>query len=168
MPKYKSGREWTPRQSRLHRQKPETAEPDLYEENSILELISMGAPLTDTLNKLCAAVDFQIGNVVSVIMPAESPKGDLAVIARSAQVHGLHVFWSGNIQLWDKIPCGYFEMYSSNTRAPNPFELHLIQRATHLAALAMQRHNSEKKFETLSAAWKHAPRSRSQDEPELI
>ena len=53
---------------------------DLLRENSILELISSGAPLPDVLNKLCTAVDLQIGNVVSVILPAAKTENDLQTL----------------------------------------------------------------------------------------
>jgi hypothetical protein len=37
------------------------------EERQILELISLDAPLPGILNRLCAAIDVQIGNVVSLV-----------------------------------------------------------------------------------------------------
>jgi hypothetical protein len=80
-----------------HRQYPGKKGTLLRGEDSILELISMGAPLPGVLNKLCAAIDLQIGNVVSVILPADDQEHDLHSITRSALQFGLHVFWSASI-----------------------------------------------------------------------
>lgn len=138
---------------------------DLAGENGICELISLGAALPVVLNKLCSAIDLQIGNVVSVILLADDQKLDLQTIARSALTYGLHVFWSTSISLPEDNLLGCFEMYSCVSRTPTPFELQLIQRVTHLAALAIRRHHGQEEFESLSSDWKAALRRHSQEGP---
>jgi hypothetical protein len=123
-------------------------------EKSILELISMGAPLPGVLNRLCAAIDLQIGNVVSVILPADGQ--ELHIATHSAVQFGLQVFWSASIPLRNEEVLGSLQMYCCVSRPPTPFELQLIERVTHLAALAIQRHNDEEDFETFSRDWTSA------------
>jgi hypothetical protein len=127
-------------------------------EKSILELISMGAPLPKVLDKLCAAIDLQIGNVVSVILPADDQEHDLCTITQSALQFGLHVFWSASIPLRNEDVLGSLQMFCCVSRSPTPFELRLIERVTHLAALAIQRHNDEEDFERLFRNWMNALR----------
>jgi hypothetical protein len=153
---------WSLRQPSVHRFRPRKKQSGLHGENGILELISMGAPLADILNRLCAAVDLQIGNVVSVILLANAPAHDPQTIARSALKYGLSVFWTARIPAASNTLLATFEMYCCGSRAPTPAELQLIQRVTHLAALAIRRENGEQDFESLSSDWKellegHAP-----------
>lgn len=152
---------WMPNQSSLHRQGSDKKETLLRGEKSILELISMGASLPGVLNKLCAAIDLQIGNVVSVILPADDQ--ELHTITHSAVQFGLHVFWSASIPLRNEDVLGFLQMYCCVSRCPTPFELRLIERATHLAALAIQRHNDEEDFESFSRNWTSALRRGSYD-----
>ena len=58
-------------------------------ENGILELISMGTPLPEILNRLCVAVDLQIANLVSVITLADNQAHDLPTITECAARFGL-------------------------------------------------------------------------------
>jgi hypothetical protein len=122
-------------------------------ENGILELISMGAPLPGVLNRLCGAVDLQIANLVSVITLADDQAHDLPTTIERAARFGLHVFWSASIPLRDEAPLGWLEMYSCVSRDPVPIELQLIERVTHLAALAIQRHNHGEDFQSPSSNW---------------
>jgi hypothetical protein len=142
---------WTPNQSSLHRQGSGKKETLLRGEASILELISMHAPLPAVLNRLCAAIDLQIGNVVSVILPADDQ--ELHKITQNAWQSGLHVFWSASIPLRDEGVLGSLQMYCCVSRGPTAFELLLIERVTHLAALAIRRHNDEEDFERFSWNW---------------
>jgi hypothetical protein len=152
-----------PNQSLLHRQFSGRKETLLRGENSILESISMGAPLPEVLNKLCAAIDLQIANLVSVITLADDQEHDLPVITERAVRFGLHVFWSASIPLRNEVALGWLEMYCCVSRGPTPFELQLIGRVTHLAALAIQRHNDEEDFESLSRVWTPADRRGSHE-----
>jgi hypothetical protein len=149
---------WTANQPLLHQQFSGRKETLLRGENCILELISIGAPLPVVLNKLCAAIDLQIANLVSVITMPDDQGHDLPTITQRAVRFGLHVFWSASIPLRDEDVLGWLEMYCCISRAPTPFELRLIERVTHLAALAIQRRNDEKDLESLSRNWTRAPR----------
>ncbi len=149
---------WAPSGLRCIGNAPAKKETLLRGENGILELISMGEPLPGVLNKLCAAIDLQIGNVVSVILPADDQEHDLHTITHSALQFGLHVFWSASIPLLHQDVLGSLEMYCCVSRSPTPFELQLIERVTHLAALAMRRHNDEGDFESFSRNWANALR----------
>jgi hypothetical protein len=141
----------------LRRQSSGRQETLLRGEKSILELISMGAPLPGVLNRLCAAIDLQIGNVVSVILPADNQ--ELHAVTNKAVQFGLQVFWSGSILLRNEDVLGSLQMYCCVSRPPTPFELQLIERVTHLAALAIQRHNDEEVFERFSKDWTGTRRS---------
>ena len=132
-------------------------------EKSILELISMGAPLPGVLNKLCAAIDLQIGNVVSVIMSADDQEHELEAITGRALQFGLHVFWSASIPLRNEDVLGSLQMYCCVSRSPVPLELQLIERATHLAALAIRSHNGEEDSASLSKNWTNAPQRDSRE-----
>ena len=127
------------------------------EKRGILELISMDAPIPGVLNKLCAAISLQIGEVVSVILPTDEQ--DLHTITQNVMQFGLHVFWSANVPLRNEDVLGTFQMYCCVPRSPTPFELQLIERVTHLAALAIRRHNDEEDFERFSRDWMSARRN---------
>lgn len=110
----------------------------LRAEEQILQSISTGAPLPKVLGGICAALDCQIGNVVSFVsLPADS--GDLATIARSAQLFDLHAFCSEGVFAENDELLGTLEMYCCVSRKPTASELQLIERAKFLAAIAIQR-----------------------------
>jgi hypothetical protein len=135
--------------------------PLLCAEKSILELISMGAPLPGVLNNLCAALDLQIGNVVSVILPADDQ--DLPTITGNALQFGLHVFWSASIPLRNEDVLGSLQMYCCVSRSPIRAELQLIERVTYLAALAIRHNNNQEDVESLSKNWTEAPQRNSHE-----
>jgi hypothetical protein len=126
----------------------------LQGEESILESISSDAPLPAVLNKLCVAIDLQIGNMISVILAGEDH--DLRATTENALQFGLHVFWSACIPLRDEQVLGSFQMFSCASRSPSPFELQLIERVTHLAGVAIRRHNAQDDFATFSSHGSHA------------
>jgi hypothetical protein len=111
-------------------------------ERHILELISLGAPLPVILNKLCAAIDVRIGNVVSLVLLP-----DLCSPGQSAMHMGLSVFSSTSILSHDETLLGTLEIYSCDPRGPAPHEDRLIERMIHLAAIALQRHGDGPNFE---------------------
>ena len=141
MSEYRPCAKSAPNSSLLCRRSSGRKETLLRGENDILELISMGAPLSRVLNRLCGAVDLQIGNLVSVITLADDEAHHFPTITECAARFGLHVFWSASIPLRDEAPLGWLEMYSCVSRNPVLLELQLIDRVTHLAVLAIQRHN---------------------------
>lgn len=127
----------------------------LVAERHILELISLGAPLPGILNRLCAAIDIQIGDVVSLVLLPDREENRLWSIAQSAWQMGLHMFDSVDILGRDMTLLGRLEIYGCDPRLPTGDEYQLIERAVHLAAIALQRHDDHGDFES--------PSSRSND-----
>src|ERR1700730_448217 len=148
---------WAPTRISLRRQFSGKKGALLPGEKSILELISMGAPLPGVLNRLCGAIDLQIGNVVSVILPADGQ--ELHTVTRRAVQFGLKVLWSASIPLRNENVLGSLQVYCCVRRSPTPFEVQLIERVTRLAALAIQRHNGEQEFEKFLRDWTSARRN---------
>jgi hypothetical protein len=116
-------------------------------ERHILELISLGAPLSVILNKLCVAIDVQIGNVVSLVLLPDGQEDHLPYPSQSAVQMGLSLFSSTSILSCDEALLGRLEIYSCDPRGPTPQEYRLIDRIIHLAAIALQRHEDEANFE---------------------
>jgi hypothetical protein len=140
---------------------------DLLGERSILELISTEAPLAEILNNLCTAIDLQLGNIVSVMLLPDDTERDFKTIAHGALQFGLHLYWSADIALGDEDVLGSFEMYCCVPRTPTAFELRLIQRATHMAALAIRRYHGDEDLSGARSAWKRALERRSIETPLL-
>ncbi len=113
----------------------------LRTEEQLLQSISSHASLPKVLNEICSALDFQIGNVVSLItLPGDDPS-DLAAIAMNAARFGLHTFCSEDVAVESDELLGFLEMYCSVPRDPTAEEVQLIERAKCLAAIAIKRHN---------------------------
>jgi hypothetical protein len=108
-------------------------------ERHVLELISLGAPLQWILNKLCDAINVQIGNVVSLVLLPDGEGNSICSITRSATQFSLNLFSSTSIRARDKSLLGVFEIYCCDQRHPTPQEAQIIRRVIHLAALALQR-----------------------------
>lgn len=123
-------------------------------ESRILELISLGAPLPGTLDKLCAAMDYQIGDVVSLVSVSDREENDLYSITQSAMQFGLNVFSSTRILSRDRILLGTLQIYCCDQRRPTPHEDHLIERVTYLALVALQRYKDTEDFENSSRRWR--------------
>ena len=116
----------------------------LRAEEEILRAISVRAPLSELLNRICAALDCQIGNVVSLIsLPGEDATA-LAALAENAQLFGLYTFCSVDVVDGGREPLGSLETYSCIPRRPSLDEFQLIERATRLAATAIKLHNDAK------------------------
>lgn len=113
-------------------------------ERHILELISLGSPLSAILNTLCATIDWTIGSAVSLILLPNEQERDLHLIAQSAGDFGLHKFCSAAILSDREDLLGTLEILCCNPRSPTANELQIIERVKHLAAVAMQsRHGGE-------------------------
>jgi hypothetical protein len=110
-------------------------------EKRLLQLISTRAPLAKVLNEICSALDFQIGNVVSLFSLPGYDASELAAIAMNAALFGLHTFCSEDIVAEDGETLGFLEMYSGVLRCPSASEFELIERAKRLAAIAIKRDN---------------------------
>lgn len=111
----------------------------LETEEQILRSISVRAPVPEILNKICTALDCQIGNMVSLISLPEDDVASIAEIARNAALFGLHIFASAGIFSAGGGEIGSVEMYCCTPRNPSSHELQLIERAACLAAIAMER-----------------------------
>jgi hypothetical protein len=118
----------------------------LLREKQIVELISLGAPLPGILNKLCTAIDIQIGNVVSLVLLPDDQDNALLSIIRLATECGLIVFSSRNILSSDRSLLGTLQIYCCDQRHPTPHEAQLITRVVHLAAVALQGHEDAVQF----------------------
>jgi hypothetical protein len=112
-------------------------------ESSLLDLISTDAPLTEVLNKICAALDVQMGNVVSLVLCADADEHFTHTIAQSAKQFGLFVFSCSAILSVSEDLLGTLEVYCCFRGNPTPSESNLIEQAAHLAALAIQCHHHQ-------------------------
>jgi hypothetical protein len=111
---------------------------ELVGEEHILELISLGASLPGILNRLCTAIDVQIGNVVSLVVLPAGEENQVGPLTKSAMQLGLNVFSSTGILARDKSLLGTFQIYCCDQRCPTRKEFQLIARVVQLVALALQ------------------------------
>lgn len=126
-------------QGRIHRRRADDITCGfLKAEEQILQEIFTRVPLPRVLNRICCALDCQIGNVVSLIsLPGHDPS-ELAEIARNAALFGLHSFCSTDlVGEWDE-RLGALNIYGCTPRSPSLHESELIERARCLAALAIK------------------------------
>jgi hypothetical protein len=158
---------WASRRSPLTGRGTSKKRTDLLGEKNIMDLISMGAPLPEVLNNVCTAIDLQIGNIVSVVLLPDDPECDFKTIARGALQFGLCLYWSADIPFQDDRVLGSFEMYCCVPRTPTASELKLIQRATHLAALAIRRYHGDEDRGSDSREWKRAQGRRSDEAAQM-
>jgi hypothetical protein len=113
----------------------------LRAEEQLLQSNSSHTALPKVLNEICRALDCQIGNVVSLItLPGDDPS-ELAAVAMNAAYFGLHTFCSEGVAAENDELLGFLEMYCSVPRNLTDEEVHLIERAKCLAAIAIKRHN---------------------------
>ena len=113
----------------------------LRAEEQLLQSISARVPLLEVLDRICSAINSQIGNMVSLISLPGDEVTDHAAIARIAALFGLHAFCSAGVVAENDELLGSLEMYSCVQRRPSAREFQLIGRATCLAAIAIKRHN---------------------------
>jgi len=119
-------------------------------ERHILELISLGAPLKEILNKLCASMDRQIGNVVSVVLLPDQDENPLYSISQCAVQAGLNVFSSTPILSRDRTFLGTLQIFRCDQRHTTQREIQLIERVVCLAAVALRRQMDVERFERSS------------------
>lgn len=115
----------------------------LSAEEQILQSISAWAPLPELLDKICSALDCDLGNVVSLVSLSDGGVTDLAEVARDAKHFGLHAFCSAPVIGENEEPLGSLETYCCVPRRPSFRDLQLIERAACLAAIAIKRYNQE-------------------------
>ncbi len=111
----------------------------LNAEAKILQSISGQVSLPEILNKICTAIDCQIGNMVSLISLPEDERASVAEIAGRAKLFGLHIFFSVGIFAESGEELGSLEMYCCTSRSPSRGEIQLAERAACLAAIAIER-----------------------------
>ena len=128
-----------PSEFRFHRQSTDHRCCQLVGERQILELISLGAPLSGILNKLCMMLDVRIGNVVSIVSLPHQTENHICSMTRNALQVGLEIFSTNAILAPDNAFLGVLEIFGCDPRRPTMLEYHLIDRVSYLAALALQR-----------------------------
>ena len=112
-------------------------------EEQLLQPIPARTALLEVLDRICGAINSQIGNMVSLIsLPGDDLVPDHAAIARIAALFGLHAFCSAGVVAENGELLGSLEMYSCVQRRPSAREFQLIKRATCLAAIAIRHHNA--------------------------
>lgn len=111
----------------------------LKAEGRILQSISARAPVPEILNDICAALDCQIGNMVSLFCLPGDDAVDAFELARNASLFGLSIFVSVGIHAYSGEELGSLEMYTCDARNPALSELRLVDRAVCLAAIAIDR-----------------------------
>jgi hypothetical protein len=131
----------------------------------LLELISEGAPLQHVLDKLCTALDVQLGNVVSLVLFPEDEEHILHTIAHSAAKFGLTLFSCVAILSPSEVFLGTLETYCCYSRKPTLGEGELIEKAVRFAALAIQHYNNDVDADSRSLDWTGSTGRSSQEGP---
>jgi hypothetical protein len=149
----------------LYPQESETIQTLQFSEGHVLELISTGAALPDVLDKICIALDVQMGNVVSVVLFLDDDEHFTHTIAQYGAEFGLSVFSCTAILSQSDELLGTFEIYSCFQRGPTRNENMLIERATYLAALAIQLYDHAPDCESPSLTWRGTLGRSSREEP---
>jgi hypothetical protein len=113
----------------------------LRAEEQLLRSISCGIPLARMLCRICDALNSEIANVISLACLRDDDPAVQATIVKSAGIFGLYKFCSASVVGGNEEKLGSLEMYCCVPRRPFLNEIRLIERATCLAAVAIQRHN---------------------------
>jgi hypothetical protein len=141
MDKHSSDRRVPPQECRAHTKSSESVQFLLRSEEEIIRSISARAPLPDLLDRICSALDLQIGSVISLISPLGDDASELDTITANASLFGLHAFCSDRVFARNAELLGSLQMYCCVPRDPSVSEIPLIERAKCLAAIAIARHN---------------------------
>jgi hypothetical protein len=127
-----------------------------------------GVPLPELLNRICNALDCEIGNVVSLVSIVDDETTDVAAIAGNASHFGLHLFCSRCVVSANRGLLGKLEVYSCQPGMPNRRELDLIKRAAWLATVAIESGNELPEDDGALAAGMHPNRNRLPDRAETV
>lgn len=149
----------------MYRQSSDNMHSLLAGEGQLLEWISDGAQLPQILDRVCATLDMQLGNVVSLVLLPDDAEHTLRTIAYSATNFGLTAFNCAAILSPSEVFLGTLETYCCFPRKPTLGESELIERAVHLAALAIQHYNHDMDSESCSLDWNGATRGSRHDRP---
>ncbi|HWH83998.1 MAG TPA: EAL domain-containing protein [Burkholderiaceae bacterium] len=175
------------------------AEASLGEQSRLLEMIAVGAPLSDVLEQLCLRIESQLsGQLASILLldndgihlrcaaapslprsyrdaidgarigPQVDPCGTPAHCGASvvvtdvacdplwrdyrelAEAHGLRACWSAPVFATDGTVLGTFAMYGRTVGGPSGAERQLIDVATRLAGIAIERQRTETRIRYLA------------------
>jgi hypothetical protein len=137
----------------LHRRQSDDIQTLMAGEGRVLEMISTGAPLSLVLDNIGTALDLEVGDVVSVILLTDDEEHFTHSIAQSAALFGLTVVSRTAILSVSGELLGMIEVYGCLSRGPTSSESKLIDRATQLAALAIQSHTEVQDSENLPFHW---------------
>jgi hypothetical protein len=149
----------------MYRQEVNNLQTLLAGEGQLLEMIFEGAALPQILDRVCIALDVQVGNVISLVLLPDDEEHTLHTIEESAAKFGLTAFSCTPILSTEDEFLGTLEMYCCYSRTPNLGESVLIERATHLSALAIQHHNHTIDAESRSLDWNGTARRSSREPP---
>ena len=149
----------------MHRQESDNLQTLLAAEGQLLDLISEGAPLEHVLNRVCTALDMQIGNIVSLVLFPDDEEHTSHTIARSAATLNLTVFSCTAILSPSEKFLGTLEIYCCFPRMPTLGERGLIDRAAQLASLAIQSYKHDIGTEGWPLDWIAAARRNPCEEP---
>lgn len=142
----------------MYRQESDNVQTLLAGEGQLLELISEGAPLPQILDSVCSALNVQLGNVVSLVLLPDHAEHTLHSFEQSAATFGLTPFSCKPILSTEEEFLGTLETYCCFPREPSLTESEVIERAVHLAALAIQHYNHDMDAESCSLDWNDATR----------
>ena len=119
-------------------------------ERQILELISLGAPLAGILNRLCSVIDVQIGDVMSLVSLADEEENHFLCGHAKGRGSGPGRFFFHGKSSVQQTLLGTLDIYACDSRRPTQDEYELIERVSHVAAIALQRHADEQVLQTAS------------------
>ena len=149
----------------MYPQESDTIQTLQFGEGHVLELISTGAALPDVLDEICTAFDVQMGNVVSLVLFLDDDEHFTHTTAQYAAQCGLSLFSCTAILSPSDELLGTFEMYSCFPRGPTRNENMLIERATYLAALAIQLYDHAPDSGSPSSPWRGTMGKSSREGP---
>ena len=138
MNEYDSGTRNRSQERKTHRDYDDEIQYLLSAEEQLLQSISARSPLPQVLNRICGALDCQIGGIISLISLAADDARDAAAIGTNAALFGLSTFYTESVVAGNDEVLGCLDMYSSVPRKPSAKELQLIERARCLAAIAIK------------------------------
>ena len=118
----------------------------LRAEEQLLRSISYAVPLPQILYEICDALNSEIGNVISLACLRDDDPTGQATIVKSAGIFGLYKFCSASILGGNGEALGSLELYCCVPRRPFLNEIRLIERATCLAAVAIQCHSESSRL----------------------
>lgn len=137
----------------MYAKEPDPVPVALLGEARLLELIYGDAPLAEVLDKICGALDAQLGNVVSVVLSCGDDEHALHELAKRAMQFGLYVFSCCAIVSRSEQLLGTLETYSCFSQRPAIGEARLVQRASELVALAIQEHALDEDAQGFAPVW---------------